>query len=51
MRSAFDIMMQPMRRAGFLFLASLTGVIAGLGAVVFRLLIGLVHNVLLYGRF
>ena len=40
-----------MRRAGFLFLAALTGVIAGLGAVFFRMLIALAHNVLLYGRF
>ncbi len=39
-----------MRKAGFLFLAALTGVIAGLGAVVFRALIAFVHNGLFYGR-
>ncbi len=38
-----------MRRAGFLFLAALTGIIAGLGAAVFRALIALVHNVFFYG--
>jgi chloride channel protein, CIC family len=40
-----------MRRTGFLILATLTGVIAGLGAVVFRALIAFVHNGLFYGRF
>jgi CIC family chloride channel protein len=38
-----------MRRAGFLFLAALTGIIAGLGAVVFRELIAIVHNLFFYG--
>jgi CIC family chloride channel protein len=50
-KTAFDIMRRPMRQAGFLFLAVLTGVIAGLGAVVFRALIALAHNGLFYGRF
>ncbi len=45
-----DIMMRPMRQAGFLLLCVLTGVIAGLGAVVFRALIALAHNALFYGR-
>jgi CIC family chloride channel protein len=40
-----------MKRAGFLFLAALTGVIAGLGAVFFRILIAVAHNALYYGRF
>lgn len=44
-------MMKPMRQAGFLFLCTLTGIIAGLGAVVFRALIALTHNALFYGRF
>ena len=50
-KTAFTIMMRPMRRAGFLFLALLTGLIAGLGAVVFRALIALVHNALFYAQF
>jgi CIC family chloride channel protein len=50
-KTAFDIMRRPMRQAGFLFLAVLTGVIAGLGAVVFRALIALAHNGLFYSRF
>ena len=45
-----DMLMKPMRRAGFLLLAVLTGVIAGLGSVIFRALIALVHNALFYGR-
>jgi chloride channel protein, CIC family len=45
-----DMLMRPMRRAGFLLLAVLTGVIAGLGSVIFRALIALVHNALFYGR-
>jgi chloride channel protein, CIC family len=49
--TAFDIMMSPMKRAGFLFLTALIGVIAGLSAVVFRALIALVHYALIYGRF
>ncbi|MGE5174202.1 MAG: chloride channel protein [Betaproteobacteria bacterium] len=40
-----------MKRAGFVLLAVLTGVIAGLGAVVFRALIALAHNALFYGKF
>ena len=40
-----------MRRARFLLLAALTGVIAGLGAVFFRALIALVHNGFFYGSF
>ncbi len=50
-KTAFDIMRKPMKRAGFLILATLTGLIAGLGAVVFRALIAFVHNGLFYGRF
>ncbi len=46
----FDMLMRPMRRARFMLLAVLTGGIAGLGAVVFRALIALVHNALFYGR-
>jgi CIC family chloride channel protein len=42
--------MRPIRQAGFLLLCILTGVIAGLGAVVFRALIALTHNALFYGR-
>jgi CIC family chloride channel protein len=49
-KSALDIVMRPMKRAGFLILCGLTGVIAGLGAVIFRALIALVHNGLFYGR-
>jgi chloride channel protein, CIC family len=45
-----DMMMRPRRQAGFLLLCFLTGVIAGLGAVVFRTLIALVHNILFYGK-
>lgn len=48
-RAMFDIMMRPMRQGGFLLLCVLTGAIAGLGAVVFRTLIALMHNVLFYG--
>jgi chloride channel protein, CIC family len=44
------IMMRPMRQAGFLLLCVLTGMIAGLGAVVLRALIALAHNGLFYGR-
>ena len=50
-KSALDIMMQPMQRMGFLFLAVLTGIIAGLGALLFRGLIALVHNLCFLGRF
>jgi CIC family chloride channel protein len=46
----FNMLIRPMRRAGFLFLAALTGVIAGLGSVFFRALIALVHNALFFGR-
>jgi CIC family chloride channel protein len=50
-KTSIDILLRPMRRAGFLLLAVLTGVIAGLGAVVLRALIALAHNALFYGRF
>jgi CIC family chloride channel protein len=49
-RATIDIMMKPMKRAGFLVLCALTGVVSGLGAVVFRALIALVHNLLFFGR-
>jgi CIC family chloride channel protein len=39
-----------MRQAGFLILCALVGVIAGLGAVVFRAFIALAHNALFYGK-
>ncbi len=48
-RGTFDIMRRPMQQAGFLLLCALTGVIAGLGAVLFRTLIALAHNALYYG--
>jgi CIC family chloride channel protein len=48
--NAFDIMMRPTRRAGFILLAILTGVIAGLGAAAFRVLIAVVHNLFLFGK-
>ncbi len=50
-KPTLDMMMKPMRQAGFLLLCVLTGTIAGLGAVVFRALIALAHNALFYGRF
>ncbi len=50
-RTTMNIMLKPVRRAGFLLLCALTGVIAGLGAVVFRALIALAHNLLFYGNF
>lgn len=40
-----------MRRMGFMLLAVMTGVIAGLGAVLFRALIALVHNFSFFGAF
>ncbi len=43
-------MTKPSQRMVFLLLAMLTGVIAGLGAVVFRILIALVHNLFFFGR-
>ena len=43
--------MQPIRRAVLLFLAILTGIIAGLGALFFRGLIALVHNLSFFGKF
>ncbi len=43
--------MQPIRRAALLLLAILTGVIAGLGALFFRGLIALVHNLSFFGKF
>jgi CIC family chloride channel protein len=43
-------MKKPMRQAGFLFLCTLVGLVAGLGAVVFRALIALSRNALFYGR-
>jgi len=46
----FNMFMKPMRRAGFQLLAALTGAVAGLGAVILRALIALVHNALFYGR-
>jgi CIC family chloride channel protein len=49
-KATLNIMIKPMRQAGFLFLGALVGLIAGLGAVVFRALIALVHNMLFYGR-
>lgn len=42
---------KPMQRMGFLVLAILTGVIAGLGALFFRALIALVHNLCFLGTF
>ena len=39
-----------MRRLGFLFLAVLTGIIAGLGALFFRALIAFVHNLSFLGK-
>ncbi len=48
--ATLDIIRRPMRQAGFLFLSALVGVIAGLGAVVFRALIALAHNLLFYGK-
>jgi CIC family chloride channel protein len=45
-----DIMMKPMKRAAFLLLCVLVGVVSGLGAVVFRALIALAHNLLFFGR-
>jgi CIC family chloride channel protein len=50
-KTTFDIMRRPTRQAGFALLCVLTGVIAGLGAVVFRALIALVLNALYYGKF
>ncbi len=43
--------MQPMRRMGFMLLAIMTGVIAGVGALLFRALIALVHNLSFSGKF
>ena len=40
-----------MRRLRFLLLAVATGIIAGLGALFFRCLIALVHNVFFFGNF
>lgn len=44
------MMMNPMRRMGFLLLAVFTGIIAGLGALLFRALIALVHNLAFLGK-
>jgi chloride channel protein, CIC family len=49
-RTALNIMVRPTRQAGFLLLCALTGLVAGLGAVIFRALIALVHNALFFGR-
>jgi chloride channel protein, CIC family len=48
--TVFNIMMRPMPRTTFLVLCILTGVIAGLGAVGFRVLIAFVHNLFFFGR-
>ena len=42
-------MMKPARQVGFLLLCVLIGALAGLGAVVFRMLIALVHNAFFFG--
>ena len=42
---------QPINQFYFSLLAILVGIVAGLGAVLFRGLIGLVHNILFLGRF
>ncbi len=49
--SSLDFMIQPMRRMRLLLFAILTGIIAGLGALVFRVLIAWVHNGLFLGTF
>ncbi len=50
LKIAFGVAATPMKRMSFLFLCTLVGVIAGLGAVVFRALIAVAHNTLFYGK-
>jgi CIC family chloride channel protein len=50
LKIAFESAAKTMKEMRFLFLCALIGVIAGLGAVFFRVLIAIVHNALFYGR-
>ena len=42
---------RPLRSITLLALGLLTGIIAGYGAVVFRMMISFFHNLLFYGQF